>query len=151
MDVGAKFLGTRWAARAPIVLFKARLGFLFADRMLLLVHRGRKSGAERFVVVEAVDREDADTVLIASGFGTASQWYQNLKADPSCLVSIGFRNRVPATAEFLQASASSSLLARYAVAHPRLWKHLNRSITRLTGDDQLDIPLIRLHLQRERN
>jgi deazaflavin-dependent oxidoreductase (nitroreductase family) len=63
--------------------------------MLLLLHRGRMSGAERFVVVEAVDRENPDTVLIASGFGTASQWYQNLKADPSCLVPIGFRNRVP--------------------------------------------------------
>ena len=42
----------------------------------LLLHRGRKSGAERFVVVEAVDREDADTVLIASGFGAASQSYR---------------------------------------------------------------------------
>lgn len=149
MDVGAKFLGTRWASRAPIALFKAHLGFLSAGRMLLLLHRGRISGAERFVVVEAVDREDPDTVLIASGFGTASQWYQNLKTDPSCLVSIGFRNRVPATAELLDASASSSLLARYAAEHPKLWKHLSRSITRLTGDDQLEIPMVRLHLERE--
>lgn len=149
MDVGAKFLGTRWAARAPIAVFKARLGFLFAGRLLLLLHRGRKSGAERCVVVEAVDREDPDTVLIASGFGTASQWYQNLMADPSCLVSIGFRNRVPATAELLSASASSSLLARYAAQHPRLWKHLSRSITSVTGDEHMEIPMVRLHLERQ--
>ena len=149
MDVGAKFLGTRWAARAPIALFRAHLGFLFAGRLLLLQHRGRMSGAERFVVLEAVDREDTDTVLIASGFGTASQWYQNLEADPCCLVSIGFRNRVRATAELLDASASSSLLARYAAEHPRLWKHLSRSITRVTGDDHVEIPMVRLHLVRE--
>jgi deazaflavin-dependent oxidoreductase (nitroreductase family) len=147
VDVGAKFLGTRWAARAPIAVFKARLGFLFAGRLLLLLHRGRKSGAERSVVVEAVAREDPDTVVIASGFGTAAQWYQNLMADPSCLVSIGLRNRVPATAELLDASASSLLLARYAAEHPRLWKHLSRSITRLTGDDHMEIPMVRLHLE----
>ena len=149
MDIGAKFLGTRWAARAPIAVFQAHLGFLFAGRLLLLVHRGRTSGAERLVVVEAVDREDPDIVLIASGFGTASQWYQNLKADPSCLVSIGFRHRVPATAELLDASASSALLARYAAEHPRLWKHLSRSITKITGDDHLGIPMVRLHLERK--
>ena len=148
MNVGAKFLGTRWAARAPIALFKVHLGFLFAGRMLLLLHRGRTSGAERSVVVEAVG-ENPDTVLIASGFGTTSQWYQNLKAEPSCLVSIGFRNRVPATAELLDASASSSLLARYEAEHPRLWKHLSRSITRLTGDNQLEIPMVLLHLERQ--
>lgn len=33
MDVGAKLLGTRWAARAPIALFKAHLGFPFTGRM----------------------------------------------------------------------------------------------------------------------
>jgi hypothetical protein len=64
-------------------------------------------------------------------------------------VSIGLRNRVPATAELLDASASSSHLARYAAEHPKLWKHLSRSITRLTGDDQLEIPMVRLHLERE--
>lgn len=148
MGVGATFLGTRWAARAPIAVFKARLGFLFAGRVLLLIHRGRRSGAERYVVVEAVDREDPDTVLIASGLGPASQWYQNLLAEPSCLVSIGFRNRVPATAELLDASAGTALLARYAARHPRLWKHLSRSISELTGDDHRAIPIVRLHLAR---
>lgn len=149
MDVGARFLGTRWAARAPIALFKAHLGFLFAGRLLLLVHRGRTSGAERYVVVEAVDREDPDTVLIASGFGTASQWYQNLKANPSCLVSIGFRNRVPASAELLDEAASSAHLARYAAEHPRLWKRLRESITSLTGNDQSEVLMVRLHLERK--
>lgn len=56
----------------PPALFKVHLGFLFAGRLLMLHHRGRKSGAERFVLVEAVDREDPDTVLIASGFGRAA-------------------------------------------------------------------------------
>ena len=36
MDVGAVVLGTRWAARAPIAMFKAHLGFVFAGRLLLL-------------------------------------------------------------------------------------------------------------------
>ncbi len=146
MDLGAKFFKTRWAVRAPIGLFKARLGFVFGGRMLMLVHRGRKSGLERFVVLEAVDRESKDKVLIASGFGPGAEWYRNLKADPSCQVSIGFRNRVDARAELLDEAESESLLERYAAEHPSAWKHLEHSITELTGDEKPEIPMVRLHL-----
>lgn len=147
MDLGAKFFKTRWAVRAPIVLFRLRLGFLFGGRILLLVHRGRKSGAERFVALEAVTRESRDSVVLASGFGPGAQWYRNLAANPDCEVSIGFRNRVPARAELLDGTESKALLEKYSAAHPTDWKMLKKSITDVTGDPDPEIPMVRLRLK----
>ena len=146
MSLGAKMLGTRWVVRAPIWLFRARLGFLFGGRMLMLVPRGRKSGLERFVVLEAVARESRERVLIASGFGAGSEWYRNLRADPACQVSIGFRNRVDSRAELLDQEESRAILETYSAKHPTDWKYLKQSITELTGEDEPEIPMVRLHL-----
>lgn len=88
-STGARLLRTRWFVRAPIGVFRARLGFLFGGRILLLEHRGRKSGKARYVVLETVARPASDTVVVASGFGRSAQWFQNLTADPHCRVSIG--------------------------------------------------------------
>ncbi|UOE45654.1 nitroreductase family deazaflavin-dependent oxidoreductase [Agromyces larvae] len=146
MDLGAKFLTTRWAVRAPIPLFKAGFGFLFGGRLLLLVHRGRVSGEPRYAVLETVDREAPDRILIASGFGPHAAWYRNLRSEPRCAVSIGFRTRVPARAELLDAAESRAVLDRYAAEHPEAWRMLRRSISEATGVQDPVIPMVRLHL-----
>jgi hypothetical protein len=43
-----RLLQNRGLVRAPIWLYRLRLGFLFGRRMLLLEHIGRKSGARRW-------------------------------------------------------------------------------------------------------
>lgn len=146
MDIGAKFLTTRWAVRAPIPLFRAGFGFLFGGRMMLLEHRGRTSGERRYVVLEVVDREAPDRVVVASGFGPRAQWYRNLAAEPRCGVSVGARTRVPARAELLDEVESSGLLMAYAVRHPGTYQMLQRSISEATGDEHPKIPMVRLHL-----
>jgi hypothetical protein len=50
----AALLRTRWLVRAPIWLYRARLGFVFRPQLLMLEHRGRKTGARRYVVLEIV-------------------------------------------------------------------------------------------------
>ena len=148
MDLGAKFLTTRWMVRSPIPIFRAGYGFIFGGRLLLLEHRGRKSGEPRFVVIEAVDREAPDRVVVASGFGRHAQWYRNLAAEPRCGVSIGWRRRVPARAEFLGTDESREVLERYAERRPAAWAMLQRSIQDATGEADPEIPMVRLHLQR---
>jgi hypothetical protein len=54
-DLLGKLLKARKFVRAPIYLYKLRLGFLFGHRMLLLEHIGRKSAARRYAVLEVVD------------------------------------------------------------------------------------------------
>jgi hypothetical protein len=67
--VGARVLANRALMRAPIWLYRARLGFLFGSRTLMLEHIGRNSGARRYVVLEVVGHPTPDVYVIASGFG----------------------------------------------------------------------------------
>jgi len=94
----ARLRRTRWVVRAPVLLFRARLGFLFGSRLLMLEHVGRKTGIQRYAVLETVDRTDPGTYVVAAGFGDRSQWLRNITADPRVRASVGRRFAVPATA-----------------------------------------------------
>lgn len=73
----------RLLLRAPILLYRARLGWLLGRRFVYVVHRGRRSGKRRETVLEVV-RYGPDTpeIFIASGWGTRSGWYLNLGPTP---------------------------------------------------------------------
>lgn len=147
MSIGARLLRTRWLVRAPIWVYRAGLGFLFGRRLLLLEHRGRTTGQTRYVVVEAVDRPDDDTVVIASGFGATAQWYQNLLAEPHCRVSVGMRRRVPAVALPLDPAEAAGTLARYRTQHPRAYRSLAGVIEEATGRGIETVPMVQLALR----
>ncbi|WP_280232523.1 nitroreductase family deazaflavin-dependent oxidoreductase [Nocardia cyriacigeorgica] len=144
---GATLLRTRWFVRAPIVVFRARLGFLFGGRLLLLEHIGRTSGQVRYVVLETVDRPDTDTVVIASGFGESSQWYRNLLAEPRCRVSIGWRYRTAAMARMLDIEETAAVLAGYRVRHPKAYQELSGVIAETTGRDIDTVPMVELSMR----
>ena len=120
----AMLLRRRWIVRAPIGLYRARLGFLFGSRLLMLEHTGRKSGRRRHVVLEIVDCPQPGTFVVASGFGTHSQWFRNVRADPRVRVWTRSRPPAPATARLLTGGETASALAAYAVRHPRTWSAL---------------------------
>lgn len=146
-QIAARLLRTRWFVRAPIALFRARLGFLFGSRLLLLEHHGRKTGQRRFVALETVDRPDPATVIVASGFGTGAQWYRNLRADPNCSVTLGFRYRVPARARVLPPEQAHMVLAGYQIAHPAAYRELSGIIEAAIGGSIDDVPLVELSLR----
>ncbi len=54
--VGAALLHVRWFVRAPVWLYRARLGVVFGSPLLMIEHTGRTSGLRRYVVLEIVDR-----------------------------------------------------------------------------------------------
>lgn len=121
---GAAMLRVRWFVRAPIWLYRARLGFLFGTRLLMLEHTGRNPGARRYVVLEIVARPAPGTVVVASGFGAKAQWFRNVVADPHVTLYLSSHRPRPATARILNPSDSSAALADYAAAHPRAWQTL---------------------------
>lgn len=143
MSLAARLLRTRWFVRAPIIVFRARLGFLFGGRLLLLEHTGRKSGEARFVVLEVVERADAARV-VASGFGDRAQWFQNLRANPQCRVSIGMRSRRRTVAEELDAEEVAAVLRRYRRDHRVAYAELHSVIEESTGRPIDDVPMMRL-------
>ena len=102
--------------RAPILLYRLRLGFLLGTRFIMLEHIGRKSGRKRRTVLEVVVN-DPDAVYVAAAWGSKSQWYNNIKADPSVVFYLGSK-RYESSAEDVLVSRARQLMDRYAVAHP---------------------------------
>ncbi|MEB3371148.1 nitroreductase family deazaflavin-dependent oxidoreductase [Saccharopolyspora mangrovi] len=142
-----RLLRTRWLVRAPIWLFRARLGWVFGKRLLMLEHLGRKSRQPRYVVLELVDRT-ASGYVVAAGFGERTQWLRNLDAHPDAHVSIGARMRIPVTARRLAPAEAAETLQRYAARNPRAWAKLRPVFERTLGTPITDtgtaLPMIAL-------
>lgn len=59
----------RRLARAPVALYRWRLGWLLGHQFILLVHVGRQRGLERRTVLEVVHYDpDTSEVVVMSGF-----------------------------------------------------------------------------------
>lgn len=116
----------RWLFRAPIILYRLRLGWLLGKRFLLLQHTGRKSGRQRQTVLEVLryDREN-DRYLVASAFGEQAQWFQNIMHDPAVQLAVG-GGRLAAQAVRLPQEEATRELVRYARAHPWATRLLSR-------------------------
>jgi len=84
----------RLLLRFPILIYRLKLGWLLGRRFLLLTHTGRKSGGAYATVLEVL-RYDQDShhCIIASGWGTRSQWYRNVLNDPRIRYTVGLRER----------------------------------------------------------
>jgi deazaflavin-dependent oxidoreductase (nitroreductase family) len=90
--------------RAPVYLYRWNLGWLLGKRMILIEHTGRKSGRARRSVLEVTAVRDGRPIIV-SGFGTKSDWYRNVMADPEVEVTWG-RDRFHATAVRLDHEAA---------------------------------------------
>lgn len=118
----------RALSRAPIWLYRLGLGGLLGRRFVLLTHTGRNSGRPRQVVLEVVGRhEECGGYLIASGYGTRSQWFRNILVDPRVRFQVGWRH-YGGRARPLPAAESGRRLSEYARRHPRTAAALMRAI-----------------------
>ncbi len=149
-EAAARLLRVRWVVRAPIWLFRARLGVLFGSRLVLLEHIGRKTGATRRVVLEVVARPTPDRYVVASGFGEVAQWYRNVQANPRTRVQIGSGRPRAATARALSPDECRAALADYSAAHPRAWSTLRPVFESTLGaridQDGTTLPMVALEL-----
>jgi deazaflavin-dependent oxidoreductase (nitroreductase family) len=136
----------RWLVRAPIGLFRARLGLIFSSRLLLLEHTGRTTGARRYAVLAVAGRPRPGTYLVASERGTRAQWYRNIRANPSVRVWVGGRHRAAATAQPLTAGEAKAVLDRHAQRHPRAWAKFSPVFEDIFGAPLTDMPIIALEL-----
>lgn len=151
---GARLLRSRRLVRAPVWIYKARAGALLGSRILMLEHIGRKSGAPRYVVLEAFDHPTPDTFVVPSGFGEQAQWFRNVKANPRVRVYIRSHAPVPATARVLEQHEADSALAAYTRRHPRAWARFKPVIEATLGSGISEIntalPLVELRLEPAR-
>ncbi|GAA4863543.1 nitroreductase family deazaflavin-dependent oxidoreductase [Saccharopolyspora rosea] len=108
----------RALARAPIPLFERGLGWLLGGRVMMLEHRGRRTGLARRAVLEVLEREPGALVLV-SGYGRTSQWFRNVRANPEVRVWTGAVRGAPGCAEVLPPEEARQRLQRYRDRHPR--------------------------------
>jgi deazaflavin-dependent oxidoreductase (nitroreductase family) len=148
--VGARILANRRLMRVPIWLYRAKLGFLFGTRMLMLEHIGRKTGARRYVVLEVVGHPSPEMYVIASGFGDRAQWFRNLIANPHVRVCVAGRGPRAATARRLSGAEADTALADYIQRHPRAWAKFKNVLENTLGtaitENSTTLPLIELNL-----
>jgi deazaflavin-dependent oxidoreductase (nitroreductase family) len=145
--VAAALLRTRWLVRAPVRLYRARLGFVLGSRFLMLEHAGRTSGLRRYVVLEVADHPSPGRYVVASGFGTRAQWFRNVQANPAVRVYLRGRKPVAATARQLPPDEAAAVLERYAARHPRAWRKA-RPVFEATLGGAIDrLPLVALDVQ----
>ncbi|MCB0168434.1 MAG: nitroreductase family deazaflavin-dependent oxidoreductase [Anaerolineae bacterium] len=138
--------------RLPIWLYRLRLGWLLGNRFVMLQHTGRKSGLPRYTVVEVVRHDHrTDEVIIASGWGEKSDWFQNIQKTPEVTLYLG-RRRWPAEANRLAVAEAAQELANYAQRHPTAFANLSkmmigRPLAATDADCRLlaeSVPLVRL-------
>jgi deazaflavin-dependent oxidoreductase (nitroreductase family) len=148
----AGLMRVRWFVRAPVWAYRARLGFVFGSRLLMLEHTGRKTGTRRYVVLEVVGRTEPGAYVVASGFGERAQWFRNILADPRVRIYLGGRRPVAATARVLGRDEAARVLASYASAHPRAWAAfapvLENTLGAPIGDDGAALPLVAFTVSR---
>ncbi|WP_029112685.1 nitroreductase family deazaflavin-dependent oxidoreductase [Mycobacterium sp. URHB0044] len=115
---------SRALLRAPIYLYRVRLGWLFGKRIVLLNHVGRVSGEQRQVILEVVEHNATDrSFVVASGWGPTAAWYRNILHTPEVSIQVG-RHTIPVTAVPLAADEGAEVFARYAARHRAAATHL---------------------------
>lgn len=151
-DTASRLLRSRRLVRAPIWLYRARLGGLLGGRLLMLEHLGRTTGAVRRVVLEVIDHPGADRYIVASGFGERAQWFRNITANPRVRVYAGSRRPAPATARVLDQREADRVLGDYIARHPRTWEQFSAVLEQTLGEPVTDtdtaLPMVELRLER---
>ncbi len=108
----------RWFFDVPLLIYRLGLGRIFGTRFLLITHRGRRTGAIRHTVVEAV-RFDPDTFesVVTAGWGDRTQWYRNLVAEPALRIETGGRRYRPVQ-RILEPAETYEALREYVKRNP---------------------------------
>jgi deazaflavin-dependent oxidoreductase (nitroreductase family) len=98
--------------------------------MLLLHHKGRKSGEER--VNPLVYLKDGDRIFIfgsKGGFPTHPDWYKNVLKDPNAAIEIG-DEKYDVVAENITGEAHDRLYAKQVEAFPVFAEYQQRATER---------------------
>ena len=125
--------------RLPIWLYRLRLGPLMGHRALLLTHKGRISGKERYAMLEVIKYEEAtNTHYVASGFGEKSDWYQNIIITPDVTIQVG-NDKFPAQAARLTMEEATPVFNEYTKVHPNAIRNLAKLVGYDIGNSQEEL------------
>jgi deazaflavin-dependent oxidoreductase (nitroreductase family) len=114
--------------RIPVFIYRAKLGVLLGERILLLTHRGRVSGKAYETPIEVVSHDhETHEYIVCSGTGRQADWYRNIRTAPAERVQVKNRRWRPSQRMLGQEEAAERF-ARYEQQHPRTASRLLRSM-----------------------
>lgn len=146
-----RLLRSRRLMRMPLLAYRARLGFLFGSRLVMVEHTGRKSGLTRQVLLEVFGHPAPGTYLAVSGFGAKAQWFRNVLSDPRVRISVGRRVSVSARARLLTGAEADGAIRAYAARYPRAWQTFKPVIESTLGqpirEGDTDLPIVAFDLE----
>ncbi len=130
---------TRILLRAPILLYRLKLGWILGKRFLRLTHTGRKSSLQRDTVLEVVDHEpEEDVFMVIAAWGERSDWFQNVMRSPNVMVQVGLHSW-PASAERLNVEETRRALHSYARAHATAFRSLSKVLGFESQDNESSV------------
>jgi len=110
----------KWLLELPIWVYRARLGFLFGDRLVVIVHRGRTSGNRYETALEVAHHySEQDEYVVTSGTGPDADWYRNVTASPAEELWIG-NGRFRPSQRSLSTTEAVAVMQAYQLAHPQV-------------------------------
>ena len=113
----------KWQKRLmdlPVQAYRLGLGFLFGERLAVLVHTGRKSGLERRTTLEVLQHRRVNgEYCVLSGWGPESDWYRNISVNPPVALWVG-RLELDVTPRVLPPSEAAAVVADHLRKSPRL-------------------------------
>ena len=112
--------------RLPLLLYRARLGWLLGSRFLMLTHAGDVSGLPRQTVLEVVHQDQIKgTFYMVAAYAEHADWLRNVMLDPRVTVT-GGRRTFAAIASTLEHQDARKVLLWYALKHPRALRTIAR-------------------------
>jgi len=123
----------RHLLRAPVYLYRWRLGPLFGKRFLVLTHTGRRTGVRHQTLLEVMEyREVGPEAVVMSGFGRNSDWLRNIEATPNEEVVIGTRH-FQASHRFLAEEEAVNVVENYERGNRLVASLVRWVLSRLLG------------------
>ena len=104
--------------KVPVWMYQAHLGFLFFGSLIVIVHRGRKSGNRYVTGLEMIGRRD-DELFVLSLWGAKSDWYRNIEANGVDELWDGTK-RTGASFRVVASDEAFGILSKTEKAHKRL-------------------------------
>lgn len=132
--MGIRKKGFLWYVfRAPVYLYRWRLGWLLDRRALMLTHIGRRTGLRRQTVLEVVQyRPDGPEVVVVNGFGRDSDWVRNIEAKGGEEVTVG-KQHFAAAHRFLGEEEAVAVMEDYERRNRFIAPVVRRGLSWLLG------------------
>ena len=118
--------------------------------VIVLVHRGRRSGRIYKTPVEILSGDESDEIVVAPMWGRDSDWFRNVVAGGLSEVHIGNRRHTVDWRELPESERRAAVEA-YRTSHPRYSRIILRMLVRihaLEGDPEeavvRELPMVAL-------